>query len=240
MSIRELHFAFKMAKDRIDSLSTEDFNAAQIDWLLNEAALIFTKTRFNGHSIKGRGFEADKKRTDDLSTLVIKYPSQSGLVPTLDNGVYEVALSDLTYPYLHFISGTVTAVDTDNCSATIPLKFTQHDDYRELLRDPFYSPSLEFIPFNYGRASSSTGTSIYIYPGEYTIPMVYLEYLKYPARVSLGTYTYIDGNIYPEATLDLPEHTHLEVVDIATQVAALSIENPEFIQLKNQKIMIHE
>lgn len=229
-----------MAKDRIDSLSTEDFNAAQIDWLLNEAALIFTKTKFNGHSPRGRGFEADKKRVDDLSTLVIKYPLQPALVPTLDNGVYEVALSDLLYTYLHFISGSVDAVDEDDCLTNVPLKFTQHDDYKDLLRDPFYSPSLEYIPFNYGRSSSSNGASLYIYPGEYTIPFVYLEYLKYPARVSLGTYTYIDGNIYPETTLDLPEHTHLEIVDIATQVAALSIENPEFIQLKNQKILIHE
>lgn len=122
----------------------------------------------------------------------------------------------------------------------MPLKFVQHDDYRESLRDPFNSPSLEFIPFNFGRASSDTGSSMYIYPGEYTIPAVYIEYIKYPSRISFGNYTYLDGVVYPEATSELSEHTHPEIVDIACQVAALATENPEYIQLRNQKILIQE
>lgn len=116
----------------------------------------------------------------------------------------------------------------------------QHDDYLYSFRDPFNSPSLEFIPYNFGLSNSGTGTSMYLYPGEYTISAVYIEYIKLPSRVSYGNYTYIDGVDYPQSTLELPEHTHQEIVNLACQIAALNTENPEYIQLKNQKIMIQE
>lgn len=165
---------------------------------------------------------------------------QPTITPTLDSGVYEVDLANLLYPYLFYISGSVDAQDANDCTSNIPLKFFQHDDYRESLRDPFNLPSLEFIPFNFGRSSSGTGSSMYIYPGDYTVSDVYIEYIKYPSRISYGNYTYIDGTVYPEATSELEDHTHQEIVDLACQLAALATENPEYIQLKNQKILISE
>jgi len=172
--------------------------------------------------------------------MVIKYPLQPAITPILDSGVYEVGLSNLLYTFLFYVSGTADIVDANECLTNVPLKFMQHDDYRIALRDPFNTPSLEFIPFNFGRASSEDGTSLYLYPGDYTIPSVYLEYIKYPSKVSYGNYTYIDGVNYPQATLEVPEQAHQEVVNLACQIAALNIENPEYIQLKSQKILIQE
>lgn len=240
MQIAELHYAFKLAKDRIDTLANQDFNVVEIDWLLNEAQIVFTKNRFSEWNNKRRGFESNAKRIADLSALVVKNPLQPPITPTLDSGVYEVKLSDLLYPYLFFVSGTVDIVDANSCTTNVPLKFIQHDDYLYSFRDPFNSPSLEFIPYNFGLSSTGSGTSIYIYPGDYTISSVYVEYIKYPSRVSYGNYTYIDGVNYPQNTFELSEHTHQEIVDLACQIAALNIENPEYIQLKNQKIMIQE
>lgn len=240
MDIASFHYQFKLSKDRIDSLSKQDFNKAEIDWLLNEAQLILVKTRFNGNNPKRTGFENTQKRIDDLSTLVIKYPLQPAIVPTDLSGIYEVSLADLEYTYLHYVSGKVDIqVDTD-CVKQAPLKFFQHDDYINALRDPFNSPSLEFIPFNFGRSSSGSGTSIYIYPNDFTVTNVYLEYLKYPQRMSYGNYTFIDGVVYPPTTSELPEHLHQEIVDVACQIAALNIESPEYIQLKTQKVFLSE
>lgn len=240
MTIRELHYAFKLAKDRIDTLSNQDFNVAEIDWLLNEAQLVFIKQRFGDWNNKRKGFENTTKRIADLSAITIKYPLQPALTPTLDSGVYEVSLSELLYSYFFYVSGSVDVVDDNDCLTNVPLRFVQHDDYRSVLRDPFNNPSLESIPFNWGRSSSGSNTSMYIYPGDYTIPSVYIEYLKYPSRISYGSYTYIDGVVYPEATSELSEHTHQEIVDIACQLAALATENPEYIQLKNQKLLVQE
>jgi hypothetical protein len=116
----------------------------------------------------------------------------------------------------------------------------QHDDYLDALQDPFNTPSLESIPYNFGRASSNNGSSIYIYPGNLNITGVYVEYLKYPAKVSYGNYVYIDGNTYPPTDFETPEHLHQEIIDLACQIAALNIENPEYIQLKTQKVFLSE
>lgn len=246
MDVSSLHYSFKLNMDRVDSLSQQDFNSAEIDWLLNEAQLVFIKRRFSGDSNpKRKGFENSQKRIDDLSTLLVKYPEQPPLTTTLlDVGVYEAELSNTTHPYLFYVDGYVNLALDANCTIHgVPLKFTQHDDLRVALKDPFNSPSLEFIPINFGRASSGTGSSLYLYGGELpasSISSVYIEYIKYPSRISLGNYQYIDGVTYPAATSELPNHTHPELVDIACELAALSIENPEYIQLKNLKILNHE
>lgn len=241
MSIQEFHYAFKLSMDRIDTLSNIDFNPAEIDFFLNEAQTVFINQRFSGLSnMKYKGVEATQKRVDDLSTLVIKYPLQPAINPVKDSGVYEVNLSKLEFPYFHIMSAYADVITSPNCEEQILLKFVQHDDYRELLKDPFNSPHEEFLPYNFGLSSDRVNPSIYIYPGPYQVKKVYIEYIKQPARMSLGNYTYIDGTTYPPTTSDLPTYTHNELVDLAVQIASLATENPEYIQLKNQKILIHE
>jgi len=242
MDIQSLHYDFKIKMDRVDSLSSQDFNSAEIDWLLNEAQLVFIKRRYTDLSNnKRKGFEASQKRIDDLATLVVKYPEQPALIPTLDDGVYYLDLADTTHPYMFLLQAYCNIEVSTDCIKSAPLKFIQHDDFRESLRDPFNSPSLDYLPYNMGRSiNNPTIAAIYIYPGDYTIPEVFVEYIKYPSRVSLGNYVYIDGNIYPAATLELPKQTHPEIVDIACELAALNIENPEYIQLKTLKVNSHE
>jgi len=245
MTIQEAHYQFKLNKDRIDTLATEDFNAAEIDWLLNEAQMVFVKQRLGTNNNKRKGFEAIQKRIDDLAKLVIKYPLQPAITPSVvDPGIYEVSISSLVYTYLQLISGYATVKLAEDCIIEgVPLKFMQHDDYRVALRDPFNEPSTEFIPYNTGRSTNGSGTSIYLYGGQLpndAIQTIYLEYIKYPSKVSLGTYTYIDGVVYPATTFELSDHTHQEIVDIACQLAAINTDNPEYIQLKNMKISVHE
>lgn len=240
-SIRELHYQFKLNIDRVDSLSNPDFNVAEIDWLLNEAQLVFIKQRMNPSSNpKQRGFEQSQKRIDDLGTLVIKFPAQAGITPqNPSNGVYELPLQNLAFPYLYLVSAWVEAEVTPGCTKKIPLKFTQHDDYRYALEDPFNSAGEEFIPYNIGRASNSSAEALYIY-SNYPVSKVYIEYVKYPQRVSFGTYTYLDGVVYPEQTLETSPATHPEIVDIACTLAGLNTQNPEYIQLRQTKSLIHE
>jgi hypothetical protein len=238
-SIKELHYAFDLGMDRFGTLSKENFNKAEKDWLLNEAQMIFLKRRTSIKNNRNEGFEASQKRIDDLSTLVIKYPLQPGLVPTLNSNMYIIDLTDLVYTYYQLIDAYVDTILSENCVKSVPLKLIQHDDIRTVLRDPFNNASLEAIPYNFGR-SATGGSSIYIYPDKYKIALVYIEYIKLPSKVNYGNYVYINGTTYPETTLEFPEHTHSEIVDIACQIAALNIESPEYIQMKSQKVFEHE
>jgi hypothetical protein len=242
MNVNELHYQFKLNVDRVDSLSKPDFNRAEIDFFLNEAQLVFVKQRMSALSNpKGKGFESTQKRIDDLSTLVIKYPTQGPIVPTPHGALtYEVPFSSLAFPYYALISAKVKGHTAPDCLKTIQLKYVQHDDITEIYRDPFNSPSDEFIPYTIGRSSASSSSSIYFYtPVGFTPDEVYIEYVKYPSRISIGNYTYFDGVTYPAATSELPPHTHNEIVDIASQLAAMSMED-QAIQVKTAKVQIHE
>lgn len=232
-----MHFQFKLNVDNINSLSSQNFRDEEIDWLLNEAQDIFISTRFTTSNYKRVGFEGTSQRIDELSTLVIKYPVQPFIVPTLDSGVYEVNLDDLTFNYLHLLNAKAE-VTINGCTSTVILKFIQHDDLLEALKDPFNKPSLEFLPFNLGR-NSAGNTSMFIYPGTIQVDKVFVEYLKKPNKMSLGNYVYIDGTTRPLSHCELPDNTHAQIVDIAAQIASLNIENPEYLKLKSQKVLIN-
>ena len=240
MTIKELHYAFDLGIDRFGTLSKENFNKAEKDWLLNEAQMIFLKRRTSPRNNRKEGFEVSQKRIDDLASIVVKFPLQPGIEPTEDSGIYTVDLADLKYKYYQ-LTNTYTDVEvSSSCTKQVSLRFVQHDDIRTALRDPFYRGSLESIPYNFGRSLNSNSTAMYIYPNQLTLLKVYIEYIKYPNKVNFGGYTYIDGIVYPESSLEFPEHTHSEIVDIACQIAALNIESPEYIQLKSQKVFEQE
>lgn len=239
MTIREAHYAFKLAMDRVDTNSQSNFLKGEIDYFLNEAQNVFLKTRSGTNNQKQKGFEASQKRIDDLSSILIKFPEQPFLSPITSGTIYEVNLSDLKYKYYSLIRITAEITFT-NCTKTVGLKFTQHDDLNEVLKDPFNKPSQDSIPYNFGKSSTGNSSSIYIYSPTGVVNKVYVEYLKLPNKVSYGGYTYIDGIIYPASTFELPEHTHQEIVDIAAKLAALNTENPEYIRLKSEKLFSNE
>ena len=163
MTAQELKYDFLLKKDRIQSLSTSNFNDAEIDWFLNEAQLVFLKTRLGLNNSKGASYEMVQKRIDDLSELHIKFPVQPTLPVINHQSVYELPLNTLKFPYFSFLRGTVFVKD-DKCSTEVSLKFVQSDDESEILKDPFNNASTEFIPYNFGKATTE-GSSIYMYQG---------------------------------------------------------------------------
>lgn len=245
MDVKSMHFAFKLGMDRIDTQSNPDLNVAEIDWLLNEAQLIFINQLINPSKVKLRGFEGDQKTVDDLSNIVIKYPIQPPLIPILlDTGVYELDLNNLSYEYMHLVSAYVNLNLGNDCYKSTPLKFIQHDDYRESLRDPFNSPSLDFIPYNFGRSSSNGKfPSMFIYTGDLPssyLSSVFVDYIKRPIKINFGNYKYIDGITYPSTDCELHVNTHERIVDIACQIASLAIQSPEYIQMKANKVFLND
>lgn len=237
MTIKEMHYDFDLKLDKVASLTKENFNKAEKDWLLNEGIWVLLKTKYGIANKYRAGFEMTQKRIDDLSTLHVKYPDQPGLQPIVhDNSVLELPLENLKYKYLYLTRGYADVIYS-NCSKKVSLREIQNDDLNTVLQDPFNKSSIDnFIVVNFGKSSESSGASIYIYPDTLNIGKIYLEYLKHPARVSFGGYTYIDGVEYPEQDCDLPEGVHPEVVDTAVAIAAGIIEHPNYVQLKQMKL----
>ena len=248
MSIQELHYDFKFKVDKVDSLQNENFLPAEIDWILNEAVAIYIKQRFGTNNSKKIGFEGDQKRIQDLKSLHIKCPTniQPAVVPILvSTGVYELRLSQLTFDFLFLTRGSALASKTNCGQRVISLKEVQNDDYNDVSIDPFWKPSFEWreCPVNFGRTDTllSDKGSIYLYTnGDFNIDEVYIEYLKYPNKVSIGGYNYIDGNPSVLTECDLPEETHREIVDIAVTECSRIITNPNFLQITQSKQLVNE
>ncbi len=227
MTVKELHYDFKLKTDKVDTLTKEDFNAAEVDWLLNEAQELLLRRRMGQNNAKVQGFEGIQKRIDDLKTLHVKFPVQIGLVPTLDQGVYEIDLTNLTHTY-YFLTRGYADVKDGVCTTTAEVKLTQNDDLSEVLKDPFNKPDDFNIPGNFGQASIGANKegSLYLYPGTNTVEKVYLEYIRKPRKISLGTYTYIDNTVLIPQTSELPEHIHPELVTQAVELVAIILNDP--------------
>ena len=227
MTVEELHYQFILAKDAVDALKHHTFNRAQIDFLLNDAQIRLIRAKTSGENEKLLGYEQTQKLTDEFSTLHIKYPLQPFIQLIDHGGIYELDLTKLKYPYLRLLNGEVEVQTAPNCKKIVNLKFVQSDDIKIAFRDPFNSPSNEFIPYNIGRNSDgSASSSLYIYPGTLKAYKANIEYLKYPERISFGGYVYLDNVTYPKATSELPNEIHHKIVDKAVELGATYIMDP--------------
>jgi hypothetical protein len=250
MSIQEMVYDFKIKADKVDSLRNENFESYEIDWLLNEAQLIFLKTRTAPNNIYQAGFEKIQKRVDDLSTLLIKFPLQPALIPTdLNNGIYEVKLEDLAFDYYQLER---VEVDVTNSCGTVRIRkseFARENNIGNILTNPYEKPSYAWrvLPHQFGKSTTGTGASLFFYTNdEFAVSTCYPEYLKIPIRVWIGTYNSLDGNyivgqIPTTVSSEFPEHTHNEIVDIAVNEAARIIKSdPNFFDLTFNKLKTNE
>ena len=242
MDIVSMHYDFDLKYDRVTSQYRQDFNKAEKDWLLNEAQYVILKQRYGLHNGYQSGFESIQKRIDDLSSIHIKHPYQPyvDLIYHDDENIYELPLASLQEEYWIFTSRGKVKVTDDNCEYTAKLILVQNDDLNYAEDDPFNNSNHEEILINFGKSSSGTGSSIYFYPGNLTLTKAYIEYLKKPNRMNYGGYVYIDGITYTQTNCELPDMLHNEIVDIAVNIAAGIIENPNYARLTAEKVFKQE
>lgn len=240
MNIIEMHYDFDLKYDRVTSQYRQDFNRAEKDWLLNEAQYVVLKQRYGLHNNYQSGFESLQKRIDDLSSIHIKYPRQPYVTLTYhsDENIYELPLSSLEEEYWIFTSKGKVKVSEDDCDYVASVKLVQNDD--DVERDPFQNSYREEVNINFGKSSEEEGSSIYFYPGSLTLTEAYIEYLKKPNRMNFGGYEYIDGVTYNQTNCELPDMLHNEIVDIAVNIAAGIIENPNYARLTAEKVFKQE
>jgi len=245
MTTVEMQYDFKVKADKVDSLQNQNFEVYDVDWLLNQSQLYFLKQRAGLNNLYQSGFEKIQKRVDDLSTLVVKFPLQPAITPTsLGNGIYEVELADLAYDYFQLERIEADCLKTGCGTRRFrKLTFARENNIGNILVDPFLKPSFEWyeLPYQFGKSSSGTGTSLYFYTnGDFSVTSVYPEYLKMPNRIHSGGYTALNGQV-AVVECEFPESTHDEIVNIAVNEAARIIkDDPAFFQTTQERLQIQE
>ena len=236
MTAQETHYEFKLRYNEVDTQDRKDLVPAEIDAFIADAALIKTKLEY-------RQAERDQGNMDALSTLLVYSPTtDQPQVPPASNvgNVYEFKTNDFAFPYMHLYRAEITTLE---CAGAITLQIVQQDDLSRKLINHHTKPSLKWRRAIgvIGRSSDSSGESIYVYSGnEYTVDGLYPTYLKTPAVFTIGGYIGINGVARVTTPLDLPDHIHTEVVDLAVQNALGVIALPHEYQVAQQKTQINQ
>jgi len=215
MTIANMHIAVKLGLDKSAKLELPAFEPEEIDLWLNDAIRKFVKTRYSGTNAKGKSFEETQKRIDDLRSIVV-FDTLTSSSSTEYTNAYTV---DLPADYWFSVSEEV-AIVVSGVSTNPRIGVTQVslDEYTQKLADPFSEHILHYStakPLRFIKEDTIVLTS----DGNYTIPTVYLTYLKKPAEVQV-TATAVD--------CDLPEHTHDEIVKLAVNMMLENIEQPRY------------
>jgi hypothetical protein len=252
MNIQELHYSFNLKVDKVDSLNEDSFNDVERDWILNYAISVFVKQRFGTTNVKKGGLETSTKRIDDLRSL---HKKQFEITPTLySTNLYEAALNNITNPSTlvvpkdyWFTTRLRADVRSGTCTKNVGVNTTQTDDLNEALTYKFYKPSFKWgrllATFNDDSVDNENPDdilgSIFLHTDSFEVVKLYIDYIKMPNRVWLGTYNTLDGNYVVgnnPIQCDLPDHTHEELTTLAAKLAQELISDPTFQQLRQQYI----
>jgi len=234
MTISEMHIAFDLLLDKVNSLQYPSFLPEEKDFFLNQAIRRFVKTRYSGFNSKKEGFEESQKRIDDLRTLVRELTIPCGVSGMKPNGYsltggFSGHLFD-TAPYWLSLGEEVDITFTPaNPSLIMPRRVgvtgATANDYRWKLDDPTAAHILHYDEARPLRLFYND-TIEFITDGNYSVTNAYLRFLKKPTIVSLT----------PVVNCDLAESTHDEIVALAVQLALENVEQPRtesFTQLVN-------
>jgi len=220
MTILEMHTAFRLELDKVNSLQYPDFTSIEIDYWLNRSIREFVKTRYSGLNAHRSAFEQTQKRIDDLRTLVrevnIPCTSVGSTKPNgyvLTNGFSNTAFASA--PYWLSLGEEVSLVLPDTSTVTAGVTEITADEYRAELDNPYSTYILHYDQAKPLRLFYNN-TIEFITDGTYSVSSADIRYIKSPATVSFS------GVV----SCDLAEHTHDEIVSIAVRLALENVEQP--------------
>ena len=230
---------------KLNKLSTSEHQQIQLEdkiLALNEAQLKLIKQKVDGISIvSGEGFDAFKKRYEDLQNLVENYIDHP-LTLTLNNpelNQWIVDISNLVPQYMFYVDSYVLA-DKGRCKDRIiwiNQDLAKHGDLSFLLKNIHYMPSFEYQEtFN---IISSNEMSIFT-DGTFTPTKLYLMYLRYPAYIDKVGYIKFDGTLSSDVDCELKPYLEDELLDLTVQNLAMYTENVSAVQSAQLRIQTNE
>lgn len=236
MTISEMHTAFKLELDKIDSLQYPSFTVDEIDYWLNRAIRQFIKTRYSGVNYKKESFEQTQKRIDDLRKIVrevtITCTTTGATKPNgymLTDGFDNAQFTTDSYWLSLGEEVLITPNDTDIAASRQGVTEVTANDYRFEIDNPYS----EYI-LHYGVAKPLrlfyNNNIEFISDGTYAVTNAYIRYIKEPTKVDYSTNVSCD---------DLAEHTHDEIVLLAVHLALENIEQPR-VETYSQNVAIME
>lgn len=216
MTVRDMHFDFKMKLNKVDSQQNANLRVPEIDWKLNEAQEVFIKSIAKPRSSTILGFEKTKRIKDDIKEIVKKQFFDDGqciLVTKIDDYTYQATLPT---DYMFYNSARAVATK-GTCQAQLVVHFPEDDELTQ--ESPFDDPSFEWRETN---AFFHENGLLVKTDGTFEITHLCLTYIRKPLYIHNaqdfgGSYLLPDGVTLLTGfqNCELSTHAHKEIVDIA-------------------------
>ena len=231
MNIKEMHYDFKIKRNKIDSQQYRNLLVPEIDWLLNSAIEVFVKMTMNPRYNPIPGFEKTQRDRDDLKNLVINNYIINHSSSNNNEYVYE-----LPSDYIFYISANISMYKEYCGIKQGRAMVRQHDDEFQL--SPFDKSSYEWgevnVVFNNQGIKAFADNSFDLRE----LKLNYLQqhpYIHNAEDFTNNTYTTLEGLVLT-GTQDciLSEHTHSEIVDVAVLLATQNLQIPDYQVIMNK------
>jgi hypothetical protein len=230
---------------KLNKLSTNEHQSIPVEnkiLVLNEAQLKLIKQKVDGISVvSGLGFDAFKKRYEDLQALVENYIDHPLIPVEIDSNLNQwvVNIHSLSPTYMFYVDSYLLA-DKGECKnriVWINQDLSKHGDTSILLKNDHYKPSFEYQEtFN---IISSDEMSVFT-DGTFTPTKVYIMYLRYPQYIDKVGYVKFDGSLSIDNDCELEAYLEDELLDLTVQALAMYTENAPAVQSSQFRIQTNE
>lgn len=226
MTVKDMHYDFKVKFNSLDGQVSRGLKIPEIDWLLNRAQEAFIDAVAQPRTNPFVGFEMNQKAIDDLRTIVVdNYCKNVRVFTSQNSSPNQNSIVSLPDDYMYFASGKVY-ISKGNC-VDIPARLVRQKHNYDFENSEFDKSSFEWRTVN--MLFVEKGLKLFT-DGTFSHSKVCISYVRRPKYIHYaegyrgGQYKLPSGEILQGfQNCELPEHTHPEIVDAAVQIALQSI-----------------
>ena len=208
---------------------------------LNEAQLKLVKVKMDPNNPLNIGFDANKKRYEDLENLVEDMSDHPLTLKLTDPRLNEwsASLEGITPRYMFYVDAYIVA-DKGDCKNKILYVnkgLAKHADILTLLANSSWRPSFEYEEtFS---VVSNYNVSVYT-DGTFTPSKIYLSYVRYPKIIDYPGYVHFDGTLSVKSDSELHHYLEDELLNFAVDELAMDTENIPAVQMTQERIKTSE
>jgi len=208
---------------------------------INEAQILLIKQKMDSNNVLSGGFDAFKKRYEDLQKLVESASDHPLDLKLQDKKLnrWVAKLDNIKPAYMFYVDSYIIAEKGECKDRVIWVNqdLAKHGDIQYLLTSTHYKPSFEYQEtFN---IISSDEISVFT-DGSFIPKKLFISYIRYPQYIDKEGYIKLDGSDSINQDCELKNYLKDELIDIAVQRLAMYTENVAATQNAQARINNNE
>lgn len=249
MTIRDMHYDFKVKLNKIDSQQNRNLLVPEIDWMLNEAMGSYVRAivqpKYKEQIQERTGYEFNQRTIDDIrgeGTQLVKYAPVS--LTIYNTTGFTSYIGTLPSDYMFYLQQANVLATKGSCPSAKQLRCFQKQAQDLHLDSNFDNSSFEWRECNIEIRNQNI---IVFTDGTFTPSILNILYFtKLPFiqnaqdfLIGSGQYYKPDGVTLLTGSLDcpLPSYVHSEIVDLAVIFAAGNMQMPDYrVKLNKQQL----